>query len=714
LLEELKRRRLIAVVTWYVLAAWVALQVADVLGPVLTGGDQALRFVVYLAVVGFPIALFLGWRYDVRGGRIQQTAPAEGAEQTPLGLRDYLLLGLAGIALVAIVTWSLRQAGQAPIMETVGAPNSVAVLKFADQTHASTALANELSDQLVTSLIANANLIVSGRESSFYFADHPADLDRISRMLQSRHLLTGVLRGESARPLLRLELLAMPGERRLYAEEFQVDPDRPWKLYTAVAERVALAVGVNPVSRIDAPLDDTVANYLRLADLSDTALEALEWAKKAVNAAPDHALALSAVGMYHQLAMTNNSIPVSEAMAGTREALDRARESGADDYYYHWAEGLYLRRVMRFQGVTPEREQAFISHMDRAIALNPSDATLFVTYSIHHRLQRRYDVAGDLLRRGLLRDPLNPGVRLQYSRILSAQGDSDKALEWALQLPALFDFAWEDVASRYFERGELDRGAWWQWRWPGKNDHLNWAMATTWMELQAPEEARALLNDIAPDSHIRPMADVYLALIEARDEDALALALSHIDAGTPDQRQAMELMRAAGAAQWVGDPVLTVELVERAQPALVDALAPEVDDRNAEAAQLLATALRQLGGQEVREGVLASAILATTRNRSVTGFDGIGDRAVRVQAYRGETERAVALLQEAYAHGFRKIYNSFGRLPREYEAIADDPDFQAVLDRFDADIDRMRANVRGWIRDGVDFVGSPPEELAKP
>jgi TolB-like protein len=711
-LEELKRRRLIAVVTWYVLATWVGLQVADVLGPMFTGGDEALRFVVYAAVIGFPLALFLGWRYDFRDGRIRHTHPAEEGERAPLGGRDYLLLSLATVAFIAIVSWSLRQAGQEPMTQAIGAPNSVAVLSFADRSGTSAALAAEISDRLVASLIANANLQVSGRESSFYFADHPAELGRIARLLQSRHLLTGELKGSGDAPRLRIELLSMPDEEALYAGEFAVDPARPWKLYAPIADQVAMAIGVAASSGIDPAFDDVVAGYLRRAEISETALEALGWIERAVQAAPENPHVHSRLALFNQLAMTNNSKAVPEAMAATREALDRARELEADDYLYHWASGVYLRRQMRFGGVTPELEGAFIDHMERAIALNPSDATLFVTYSIHHRLQRRYDRAGELLRQGLERDPLHLGARLQYSRILSALGQSDRALEWARQLPALFDYAWQDVAMRHFERGELDHGAWWQWRWPGKNDHLNLAMATTWMELGAREEALAILRGIPADSHIRPTADVYLALIEGRDAEALDTALSQVDEDLPGPAQHQALALAARAAQWSGSDALAVSLAERSWPQLADPLAPEVTEQNIYGALMLAASLRRLGGHDVREGVLASAILATARNRPVMGFDGIGDRAIRVHAYRGESAAAVALLQDAYDQGFRRIYTEIGRLPRAYEALNGDPGFLAILDRLDADIAGMRDSVRGWIRDGVDFVGPPPEELA--
>jgi len=712
----LKRRRVIAVVTWYVVATWVALQVADVLGPVLTGDEQALRFVVYLAVVGFPIALFFGWRYDLSGGRIQRTTPAAAAVSAPLGSRDFLLLALMAVGFAAIVWWAVQQARTAPVLETIGAPHSVAVLKFEDRTGELTQLAEEISDQVVTTLIANPNLHVTGRTSSFYFADHPAELEQVARMLAARHLLTGVISGTMAVPLLRLELVLLPSAETLWAEDFRLNPERPYDVYAPIAARVAQAVNVssNPAEPAARPVNTEVENYLYLARQAERGEERLNWLKRAVEADPEDPRPRAELAMSYQLGLSFGAVPLDEAMRLSREALDAAAAMGADDYLYHWAEALYQRRVMRFQGVTPELEQAFTEHMDRVTTLNPSDATPFISYAIHHRLQRRFYEAGELLRRALDRDPLNGGARMQYARVLSALGQRERALSLVTQLPVLFDAYWMNVVELYHGYNELDRGLWWQSRMPDQNDWQRVHLAHSWAELKDLDRAGEILADIGPNSPLRSAAEGAGQVMRGAPRAALDTALAALDHDRPDREQSQALEMAASAALRAGEFALTIELMERRRPELADPLAPAVDFRNAEHALILATALQRLGGQEVREGVLAGMILATTRNRPFLGYvDGVFDLPIRVHAYRGEIEQALELLQSAYDEGFRDIYQDWGKLPAEYEPLIGHPGFERLLARIDEDLATMRANVSAWIEDGTDLMSEASTELVK-
>lgn len=714
ILEELKRRRIISVVTWYVLAVWVLLQVADVLGPVLTGGDEALRFVVWLAVLGFPLALFLGWRYDFSGGHIQRTLPAEDAERTPLGPRDFVLLGVAGAAAVALGLFAVRQAGEAPVVEAIGAPNSVAVLKLEDHTGRLAPLADELSDQLVTTLIANRNLSVSGRASSFYFADRSESLARVAEVLESRHLLTGRLQGDPAAPTLRLELVTLPGETVAWADNLAVDPQRPWQVYGPAAEQVAMAIGVvSPGDVATARNNDELENLLRLARDSelDTRRALLT---QAAALAPEDPRPWVELSFLEQDQLMINDKDRDDAMAASRAALDRATELGADDYRYHWGMGRHLRRLMRFQGVTPEREQAFVDHMERAITLNPSDAVPFLTYSIHHRLQRRYDQAGDLIRRSLERDPLYAGARMQYSRILSAQGQREEAFRWVLQIPPLFGRYWDDVADRYLEFNEFDHAAWWFRRNPEGRAGTRLRLARTWTRMQAIDEARAVLTELAGEPRVGEVARLFLDRLDRNDDPRaqLDVALARVNPDLPDERQLTEIEGVIWAAAMAGEDRLVVEMIERREPGLADPLAPEVTEANAETALTLAMALRRLGAQESRESVLAGQVLTLGRNRPVLGFDGIGDRDIRVHAYRGESERALDLLEAAVEEGFRDLYPHWGGLHPAYEPLAGAPRFLALKARIDEDLAAMRERARTWIREGVDLMGPPPKKLA--
>jgi hypothetical protein len=62
---ELKRRNVFRVAIAYVVIAWILLQIADVLFPALTLPDWTTRFVAALLLLGFPLAIFFAWAFEL-------------------------------------------------------------------------------------------------------------------------------------------------------------------------------------------------------------------------------------------------------------------------------------------------------------------------------------------------------------------------------------------------------------------------------------------------------------------------------------------------------------------------------------------------------------------------------------------------------------------------------------------------------------------------
>ena len=65
LLSELKRRNVIRVGVFYVVAAWLILQVAELLFDVLGVPDWSLKFVLAMLLLGFPVVLIFSWVYEL-------------------------------------------------------------------------------------------------------------------------------------------------------------------------------------------------------------------------------------------------------------------------------------------------------------------------------------------------------------------------------------------------------------------------------------------------------------------------------------------------------------------------------------------------------------------------------------------------------------------------------------------------------------------------
>jgi len=71
--EEVKRRKVYRVAVAYVIAAGGIIQLGSAAFPAWELPNWALRLVIVLLLVGFPIALILAWAFDVTPQSIRAT-----------------------------------------------------------------------------------------------------------------------------------------------------------------------------------------------------------------------------------------------------------------------------------------------------------------------------------------------------------------------------------------------------------------------------------------------------------------------------------------------------------------------------------------------------------------------------------------------------------------------------------------------------------------
>lgn len=65
LLSELRRRNVFRTAIAYLVIAWIVLQVGDILAPALRLDESVNTALVFFLILGFPIALFFAWAYEL-------------------------------------------------------------------------------------------------------------------------------------------------------------------------------------------------------------------------------------------------------------------------------------------------------------------------------------------------------------------------------------------------------------------------------------------------------------------------------------------------------------------------------------------------------------------------------------------------------------------------------------------------------------------------
>lgn len=92
---ELKRRNVYKVAVAYAVVGWLIIQIATAVFPVLQIPSWAIRLVVVLVLLGFPLALVLAWAFELTPEGIRR--PTDANQPSPRSLRA-----------AAIATWLFK------------------------------------------------------------------------------------------------------------------------------------------------------------------------------------------------------------------------------------------------------------------------------------------------------------------------------------------------------------------------------------------------------------------------------------------------------------------------------------------------------------------------------------------------------------------------------------------------------------------------------
>ena len=95
---EMRRRHVVRFAFGYAAAAFVILQLAEIVFPAFGIGEGGLRLLVVATGLGFPPSLVLAWMYDLTSDGIQRT---DGVVTSPLLPR--LAMGALLIATIGVM-----------------------------------------------------------------------------------------------------------------------------------------------------------------------------------------------------------------------------------------------------------------------------------------------------------------------------------------------------------------------------------------------------------------------------------------------------------------------------------------------------------------------------------------------------------------------------------------------------------------------------------
>lgn len=178
----MRRRGMFRAAGIYVGVSWIVIEASSVLLPTLGAPEAALRWVVIVAITGFPVAMILAWVYDLTERGLIRTEDATETPAPALGGRkaDFIAIGILSVALIFSVYLNITSESGTAVEQQ---PVSVLIADFDNRT----------GDRLFNGTLEQALLI--GVESAAFITSY----DRGQALSTAKKLGLGdALNGERA------------------------------------------------------------------------------------------------------------------------------------------------------------------------------------------------------------------------------------------------------------------------------------------------------------------------------------------------------------------------------------------------------------------------------------------------------------------------------------------------------------------------------------
>ena len=285
LFNELKRRNVFRVGIAYSVAAWLLIQVTDIVFPRIGLPDSAVTLVIALLAIGFIPAVIFAWAFEMTPDGIKREKDVDRSKSiTPTTGRklDRMIIGVLVVLVGYLLVDKLVLQEPATINEPVEmqvsqeqdtlvtepaeeATNeqSVAVLPFVSMSSGEddTYFADGLTEEILNSLARLPELLVTARTSSFHFKDKNIPVPEIAATLGVEHVVEGSVRRSGEQVRITAQLIRAEDGFHLWSDTY----DRTLEDVFAVQEDIA----ENIAETLDVVLNEEKRQRMRDARIED-------------------------------------------------------------------------------------------------------------------------------------------------------------------------------------------------------------------------------------------------------------------------------------------------------------------------------------------------------------------------------------------------------------------------------------------------------------
>ncbi|MEE4145771.1 MAG: tetratricopeptide repeat protein [Halieaceae bacterium] len=403
--SELKRRHVVQVGIAYLVVAWGAAQVAELVLDTFDTPGWVMQAILVTLGLGVPVALVLAWICDLRADGLHKESESVAVD------------------------------GQAPAtgaLEKVVEHESIAVLPFVNMSSdpEQEYFSDGISEELLNLLARIPELRVSARTSAFSFKGKDVEIPEIARRLQVVHVLEGSVRKAGNRIRITAQLIRAENGYHLWSKTWDRTLDDIFAVQDEIAAEVVQQLKLTLLNTSPTVVEtnpEAYALYLQarhLARMQTAAAyeQALALLEQVLAIAPDYAPAWAERAVVFNRQASYGLAPCDIGAGRAREAAARALAIDPRCALAHAEIG--------YAAISRDRDFAAAAHhLLTALAIDPDDPDLFSRAAKMATNMGRLDTARKLYDYLVERDPVNPAIRFDLGYLHHCNGDPDAALE---------------------------------------------------------------------------------------------------------------------------------------------------------------------------------------------------------------------------------------------------------------------------------------------
>lgn len=719
LFKELKRRNVFKVAVAYAVVAWVLAQAADLLLRTFGAPEGFLKGFYIILALGFPLALFLAWAFEmtpegVKTTRAAARSPSAGPRKGQ-AINKVIAVGLI-LALGFIAYDKLFSPDS--VKDARAAQASIAVLPFVNMSNDPNQeyFSDGISEELLNVLAKIPEMEVAGRTSSFAFKGKNPSFAEIGQALGVANVLEGSVRKQGERVRITAQLIRTSDGFHVWSETY----DRTLDDIFAVQDEIASAIVKELKVRIlgaglpsaqnrnvsAAAHNDYLLGLQRLNQgEAKPMLEARDYFRRAYKDSPGYLDALWGYGLAVSDLERYGTIERNEAIPQLDETLSTLGRYETEPAPLT----LLLQAKMEHLQDRHDAEEALVI---KAFEADPAEPRILLARADAYTRNDQYDQALELLNRALARDPLSLRLLGTLGRTYAA-ADRDDQLEQTLnrmiEIDPGYAEAYYGLAFLKGNKGQMAEATI-NLILAAENDKDDpdgpITAALLFMQFGFLDEAQSYLEQAdarSPNQVYTIAARSNLLALRGELEAAGTMAEGLLVSGRPQRSNSDGLARNVAAFAFIktGQPARLRDMVLAYIPELAaDPLdyTTDVDGKHSPAfrarfAEMLALAERALGEGDRANAILHAALAAIRKEaKDERAWD-----TLPFLVLLGRTEEAMALIKDPK--------NAKELLPTlliptsrwRLEPLAGNPEFDAITAKVDAKIAAERVKLAAWL-----------------